>query len=74
MEGIPHDIILEAWMKTKKFTREQLLTGNNGNKDIPLMFITTYNRANPNFKELFSNHWAYLGRSSSIEKLGKGTS
>ena len=35
MEGIPHDIILEAWMKTKKFTREQLLTtGNNENRDI----------------------------------------
>ena len=28
------------------------------------MFITTYSRANPNFKELFSKHWAYLGRSS----------
>ena len=46
----PHDIILEAWVKTNEFTREQLLTtGNNENKDIQLMFITTYSRANPNF-------------------------
>ena len=68
----PHDIILEAWMKTKKFTREQLLTtGSNENKDITLMFITTYNRANPNFKKLFSNHWAHLGRSSATREFGK---
>ena len=38
----PHGIILRAWMKTKGFTREQLLTSeNNEDKDIPLMFITT---------------------------------
>ena len=68
----PHDIILEAWMKTEEFTREQLLTtGNNENKDIPLMFITTYSRANPNFKELFSKHWAYFGRSSAKREFGK---
>ena len=68
----PPDIILEAWMKTKEFTREQLLTtGNNQNKDIPLKCITTYSRANPNFKELFSKHWAYLGRSSATREFGK---
>ena len=61
----PHDIILQAWTDTNKFTREQLLeTVDNTAKDLPLMFITTYNRANPNFKELISRHWAYLGRSS----------
>ena len=67
-----HDIILETSMKTKKFTKEQLLTtGNSENKDMPLTFITTYNRSNPNFKELFSKHWAYLGRSSASRKFGK---
>ena len=59
----PHDIILQAWTDTNKFTREQLLeTVDNTAKDLPLMFITTYNRANPNFKELISRHWAYLGQ------------
>ena len=68
----PLDIILEAWMKTKKFTIEQLLsTGSNENKDITLMFITTYSRANPNFKELISKHLAYLGRSSATREFGK---
>ena len=61
----PHDIILQAWTDTNKFTREHLLeTIDNTTKDLPLMFITTYNRANPNFKELISKHWASLGRSS----------
>ena len=69
----PHDTILRAWMKTSKITREQLLTPveNNEDKNIPLMFITTYSRANPNFKELFSKHWAYLGRSSATSELEK---
>ena len=39
----PHDIILRAWMKTKEFRREKLLTSeNNEDKNIPLMFSTTY--------------------------------
>ena len=69
----PRDVVLRAWMKTNRFTREQLLTPveNNQDKDIPHMFITTYNRANPNFKELFSKHWPYLGRSSATRELGK---
>ena len=72
LEGYPHDIILKVWMKTKQFRREQLLTTrNNEDKDAPLMFITTYSRANPNFKELFSKQWAYLGRSSAQENLGE---
>ena len=56
-----HDVVLKAWMKTNRVTREQLLTPveNNQDKDIPLMFITTYSRANTNFKELFSKHWPY---------------
>ena len=33
------------------------------------MFITTYSTANPNFKELFSKHWSYLGRSSVTKEL-----
>ena len=69
----PHDTILRAWMKTNKVTREQLLSPaeNNQDTDIPLMFITTYSRANPNFKELFSKHWSYLGRSNATRELGK---
>ena len=69
----PHDVVLRAWMKTNRFTWEQLLTPveNNQDKDIPLMFITTYSRANSNFKKLFSKHWAYLGRSSATRELGK---
>ena len=61
---------LRALMKTNEFTREQLLTPeNNEDKNIPLMFITTYSRANPNFRELFSKHWACLGRSSATREF-----
>ena len=68
----PHDIILKAWMDTNKFTREQLFTPENSEtKDVPLMCITTYNRANPNSKELISKHWAYLGRSSTTRDFGQ---
>ena len=68
-----HDVVLSAWMKTNRVTREQLLTPveNNQENDIPLMFITPYSRANPNFKELFSKHWPYLGRSGATRELGK---
>ena len=68
----PHDMILKAWTDTNKFTREQLLhTENSETKDVPLMFITTYNWVNPNFKELISKHWAYLGRSSATRDFGQ---
>ena len=69
----PHDVVLRAWMKINWVTREQLLTPveNYQDRDIPLMFITTYSRANPNFKELFSKHWPYLCRSSATWELGK---
>ena len=33
------------------------------------MFITTYNSANPNLRELISRHWSYLGRSSATREL-----
>ena len=67
----PHDIILRAWIKTNEFTRKQLLASeNNEDRNIPFMFITTYSRANPNFKELFSKHWAYLGRLSATREFG----
>ena len=70
--NIPMTLILKAWMKPKKSTRGQLLhTENSEIKDVPLMFITTYNRANPNFKELISKHWAYLSRSSATRDFGK---
>ena len=66
----PHAAILKAWMKTNKITREQLLTPAESiqDADVPLIFITTYSRANPNFKELFSKHWSYLGRSSATRE------
>ena len=68
----PHAIILRAWMKTNEFKREQLLTSEkNEDKNIPLMFITACSRANPNFKELFSKHWAYLGISSATREFGR---
>ena len=35
------------------------------------MFITTYSSASPNFKELMSKHWSYLGRSSATRELGR---
>ena len=35
------------------------------------MFITTYNSANPNFRELMSTHWSYLGRSNATRELGR---
>ena len=46
-------------------------TKTNQDTKIPLMFITTYSRANPNFKELLSKHWSYLGTSSATRELGK---
>ena len=58
LEGISHDIVLhKAWMKTNKVTREQQLspTKNNKDTDTPLMFITAYSSANPNFKDFFPN-------------------
>ena len=69
----PHDVVLSAWMKTNRVIKEQLLTPveNNQEKDIPLMFITSYSRANPNFKEHFPKDWPYLGRSSATRELGK---
>ena len=71
MEGIPHDILIEAWRKTNQVTRETLLVDTTGDQDpkAPHMFITTYNSANPNFRELISKHWSYLGRSSATREL-----
>ena len=69
----PHDILIEAWRKTNGVIREKLLsdTAGNQNSTAPLMFITTYKSANPNFRELTSKHWSYLGRSSATRELGK---
>ena len=69
----PHDILTEAWSKTNQVARETLLADTTGNQDsnAPLMFITTYNSANPNFRELISKHWSYLGRSSATRELGR---
>ena len=33
------------------------------------MFITTYNSANPNFRDIISKHWSFLGRSSATREL-----
>ena len=35
------------------------------------MFIPSYSTTNPNFKEIISKHWSYLGRSSATRELGK---
>ena len=69
----PHDILIEAWGKTNQVTRETLVADTTGIQDsnTPLMFITTYNSANPNFRELISRHWSYLGRSSATRELGR---
>ena len=69
----PHDTLIDAWGKTNQVTRETLLsdTINNQDSNAPLMFITTYNSANPNFRELISKHWSYLARSSATRELGR---
>ena len=68
-----NDTILKAWKQTNKVSREQLLSPIETSHDTktPLMFIITYSRGNPNFKELISKHWSYLGRSSITRELGK---
>ena len=67
----PHEFILEAWQKTNKINRESLLDDTKGKKETTasLMFITTYNSANPNFREIISKHWSFLGRSSATREL-----
>ena len=69
----PHDTLIDVWRKTNQVTRETLLldTGHNQDTNPSLMFITTYNSANPNFSELISKHWSYLGRSSATRELGR---
>ena len=56
VEGLPHEVIQQAWEKTSKTARRQLLLPKSSNINIetPIMFITTYNRTNPNFKEILS--------------------
>ena len=46
--------------------REHLLTQGTLHiwEEAPLMFITTYNMGNPNFTEIISQHWPYLGKLS----------
>ena len=72
----PHDTILKAWKQTNETTRDQLLFPKETNLDkkMPLMFITTYSRSNPKFKELLCKHWSHLGRPSATRELGKRTS
>ena len=69
----PHDILIEAWRKTNRVSRDTLLSDTTGNQNstAPLMFITKYNSANPNFREIISKHWSYLGRSSATRELGR---
>ena len=65
--------LLDAWIKTNNATRQTLLAQSRDNQDTdtPLMFITTYSSANPNFREIISKHWLYLGMSSATRELGK---
>ena len=45
-------------------------TTGNQDSNVPLVFITTYNSVNPNFRKLISRHWSYLGRSNATRELG----
>ena len=69
----PYDILIDVWSKTNQVTRETLLSDTRDNQDsiAPLMFITTYNSANPNFRELISKHWSHMGRSIATRELGR---
>ena len=69
----PHDILLDAWKETNQVSRETLLSQTRSKQETntPLMFITTYSSADPNFKELISKHWSYLERSSATRELGR---
>ena len=69
----PHDTLIDAWRKTNQVTMETFLldTGHNQDTNPPLMFITTSNTANPNFREIISKHWSYLDRSSANRELGR---
>ena len=61
-------------MKTKEFTREQLLTSeNNEDKNIPLMFIPTYNRANLNLMSFFPTTGLTWADQVLQENLGERT-
>ena len=73
MEEYPHDTLIDAWSKTNQVTWETLLsdTRNNQDTNAPFMAITTYQSANPNFRELIPKHWSYLGRSSATRQLGR---
>ena len=71
----PHDVVLETWNKTNQVTRQSLLNDSSRTKasKAPLMFITTNNSANPNFRKIISKHWSYLGRSSATRELATKT-
>ena len=58
----PSDPILRAWMKSNKVTRVQLMSPMKKIK------IQIYHL---NFRECFSKHWSYLGRSTATRELGK---
>ena len=67
----PHELTLEAWEQTKEIPKTKVLSPKTPyNKGAtPIMFITTSNRANPNFREMLSNHLCSLGRSSATRNL-----
>ena len=69
----PKELIERKWQQASGMSWEQLLIAKETTNDTKtlLMFITTYSRSNPNFKEIISRHWSYLGRSSAIRELGK---
>ena len=69
----PCNLILRKWEQASVISRDLLLTPKETTcqTKTPLMFITTYSMSNPNFKEIISKHWSYLGRSSITTELGK---
>ena len=67
----PNDIILKAWTDTNKFTREHCSKLRTVQLKMCHLCLLQHTRANPNFKELISKHWAYLGRSSATRDFGQ---
>ena len=67
------NLILKIWEQVSAIPRDQLLTPKETSPQAKTlhMFITTYSRTNPNFREIISKHWSFLGRSSATKELGK---
>ena len=70
VRGFKESQIDEAFQKTTKKTREQLLTTHSArsNTERKLIFATTYNRNLPNIKSLIEKNWNLLHIDQDISK------